>query len=163
MRRRKGTLKRYADLYRDPGSLFQGVETLIFPNGEPEIWFRTAAGHGFRLKVSWGPAGLAATLSRHTLTPGFTIAGNDHGSPWEPFARDPEACEVTITQYDRDDWAQAFRRWYGAPADRKPPHPGTRDEFYARPRCPDCRPGPGKLDPMNCARCQGLTRLAQAS
>lgn len=97
---RRRTIKRYSDLYRDPAGLFPGVETVLFPNGEPEIWFKTADGMGFRVTVSNGPHGLGIEARSFVGTPNLTP---EDGA--ESFA-------VSTTQYRQTETAQAYKRWY---------------------------------------------------
>lgn len=98
MRRR--TLKRYSELYHQPASLFPQVETVLFPNGQPEIWFKTADGLGFKVTVSNGPHGLGIEARSFIGTPNLTPEGG------------AESFTVSATQYRQNEKAQAFKRWY---------------------------------------------------
>jgi hypothetical protein len=98
MRRR--TLKRYTELYHQPSSLFPGVETVVFPDGKPEIWFKTADGLGFRVTVSNGPHGLGIEARSFVGTPNLTPEDGQ------------ESFSVTATQYRQSAKAQAYKRWY---------------------------------------------------
>jgi len=116
---RRRLLRQYVDLYHDPTRLFSHgpveggvsyvgpVETILYPNGEPVIWFKTPDGLGLRLTVSNGPAGLGIHLDAFTGTPELTIAS-------------PNSRHLELCQYRQDDRSQAYRRWYqrnASPAD----------------------------------------------
>jgi hypothetical protein len=97
---RRRTLKKYETLYRDRTSLFPNVETVLWPNGKPEIWFKTPDGLGFRVRVSNGPAGLGVNVQSFVGTPNMSDAyGNDD-------------FDVELCQYRQDARSQAFKRWY---------------------------------------------------
>jgi len=106
MARKRRTLKRYQELYRNPYSLFpagpnsEGVKTTIFPNGENEIWFQANDGLGIRVTAGNGPAGLGIRVQRF-------IAGNPL-----TVTDDGLTGEVSVCQYRQDDRSQAFKRWY---------------------------------------------------
>lgn len=69
MTRNRSTKAAYARLFDDRESLFPGVETLLFPNGASEIWFRTEDGLGVRVRASNGRAGLGVEVSHFVGTP----------------------------------------------------------------------------------------------
>jgi hypothetical protein len=109
----KRTKTAYAGLYDNPQALFPGVDMLMWPNGEPEIWFKDKRGYGFRVRVSSGPVGLGMTVSRFTATPGLTLNGNQNDGDMTCYSG-PDMYEVSLTQYMPDEYSQAFRRWYQA-------------------------------------------------
>lgn len=120
MTRQKRTLKRYIELFRNPRSLFEGSpangisapETIIFPNGEREIWIKGQGNKGFRIKASEGPAGLNVTVSRFVGCPPITISGNADDGQMTAIRNLPEAYELSLCQYNADDRSQAFKVWY---------------------------------------------------
>src|SRR3990167_367324 len=95
---RRRTLKRYETLYRDPTTLFQGVEVTLFPNGANEIWCKTSDGLGFRVTVGNGPAGLGVCIRSFISTPGITRADGD------------TFLEQELVQYRQDARSQAYSR-----------------------------------------------------
>lgn len=103
---RRRTLKRYENLYRDPTSLFPAsdgarqLETILFPNGENEIWLRTPDGLGVRIVASNGPHGLGVRVGSFVGTPKITAPDTQ------------DEIEVELCQYRQDARSQAFRRWY---------------------------------------------------
>lgn len=109
--RKKRTLKRYADLFRDPSALFgPNTETVLFPNGENEIWLKDDRGFGVRITASRGDAGFGVTVQKFVGGTPLTLNGNT-AKDWEPYAG-PDMQEVTITQYLGDERSQQFKRWY---------------------------------------------------
>ncbi len=85
------------DLYDNPERLFDGVRTILWPNGEPEIWFQTDDCLSVRLRVSNGSAGLMLTINRFAGGPPVTVTGNM--PPDEEIAPQRDQTEVTICQY----------------------------------------------------------------
>lgn len=119
MKLRRRTKKAYMELFDNREHLFEGVETLLWPNGEPEIWFKTGDGLGFRLRVSNGPAGLGITINRFAGGVPVTVTGNM--PPDDEIAPQRDQTEVSICQYRSDARSQAFKRWYGSEGTE--PHP----------------------------------------
>jgi hypothetical protein len=115
MARKRQTKKQYAELIDNPQALFEGIQTVLWPNGVNEIWFKNAQGYGFRVHVSNGPAGMGITVSRFNCTPGLTISGNQADGEWTPFVG-PDMAEVSLTQYKQDAYGQQFKKWYQADA-----------------------------------------------
>ncbi len=124
MKLRRRTKVSYTRLFDQPEMLFEGVETTLWPNGEPEIWFKTGDGLGFRLRVSNGPAGLGITINRFAGGVPVTVTGNV--PPDDEIAPQRDQTEVTICQYRGDERSQAFKRWYGDPENN--PHPGYEEK-----------------------------------
>lgn len=116
MRRR--TLVAYANLFRNPNALFppsassEGVDVILFPNGQNEIWLKSADGTlGFRIVAGNGPAGLGLQISTFIGTPPVTVRTDDPGSVDSKY--------VDLCQYRQDDESLAFKAWYDAdPATR---------------------------------------------
>lgn len=96
---RRRTIKRYVELYHDPSTLFHGVNVTVFPNGENEIWLKTADGLGVKVRVGNGPAGLGIQIDTFGGTPTLTVAS-------------PDGTHMEVCQYRQDARSQAFRRWY---------------------------------------------------
>lgn len=123
--RPKRTKKRYAELHDNPQALFEGVETIVFPNGENEIWFKDDRGHGFKVVASRGPAGLGLRVSR------FVGGAPIHARLFDKdyaMGRFPEAIEAELTQYNPTDHARDFAAWYDADAaGREGKHPEAKD------------------------------------
>ena len=127
----KRTLKRYADLFRNPRTLFDGSpangipapEVILFPNGERQIWIKGTGNKGFRITAGEGPAGLSVTISRFVGCPPITIAGNADDGDMTPIQNLPEAFELSLCQYNADARSQAFKEWYQGRAD----HPQEYD------------------------------------
>lgn len=106
-RRTKRTKRAYVDLYDHPGILFSGCETILFPNGEPEIWIRSADHkHGFRIRADRGPYGLGISVSPFAT---FEILNNDDP---DIVSRDEGLGGTSVVSYDPDPKAQAYKRWY---------------------------------------------------
>lgn len=114
MARTKRTKKQYTELYNNPEALFTGVQTIMWPNGVPEIWFKNAQGYGFRVHVGNGPAGIGITVSRFVGTPGLSISGNTVEDD-APFIG-PDMQEISLTQYKPDEKSQQFKKWYQSDA-----------------------------------------------
>lgn len=113
----KRTIKAYVDLFRNPRALFppsaasNGVETVIYPNGQREIWFsdvHNGIQRGIRLTVGSGPYGLGIHID--------TFAGTAPVSVMSTNGNHIELC-----QYDPLPRAQAFKEAYQA---------GDLDTFY---------------------------------
>ena len=110
--KKRRTKKRYANLFDDPKSLFGNARVMLFPNGEPEIWIQSPDGcQGFRLTASCGKAGLGLTIRRFVGGAPMTICGNL--APDGEVMPQKDAEEISVTQYRSDDYAQAFKKWYG--------------------------------------------------
>lgn len=111
------TKKLYAALFDDPTTLFPGVETTLFPNGEREIWFRdtTSANLGLKIKVSQGPAGFGVTIERLAPTRAtLNVCGEvDNGSivPPSGFVQEDVTRLDAMFYYD-DPYSQQFKRWH---------------------------------------------------
>jgi hypothetical protein len=78
-----------------------GTKTTLWPNGEREIWVKSADGtQGFSVRFSEGPYGLSLQVNfLHLRTP--------------PDIRIEEiGTYVGICQYRSDPKSQAFKRWY---------------------------------------------------
>jgi hypothetical protein len=78
--KRKRTQALYTNLYKNPKALFPphassgGVDTILFPNGQNEIWFKSADGTlGFKMTVGNGPVGLGIHISAMIGTPKITM------------------------------------------------------------------------------------------
>lgn len=98
--------------------LGQAAIVTICPEGTGEIWIRDVRGHGFRIRTGAGPAGLGLTISRFVCGAPITLTGNADVTADVLPQRD--ACEVSLCQYNRDAWSQAFKQWCAGTA----PHPG---------------------------------------
>lgn len=132
---KKRTKAAYANLFDNPTALFEGVEVLLFPNGEREILIRDAKrGHAMRLKVSVGPAGMSLTVSRTTLGTPLSVIGNQEGD-YEPIRLEGDAAELSITQYNGDGDSQAFKRWARATQFERRSQDLTRPVFDGDPQC----------------------------
>ena len=130
----KRTLKRYADLFRNPRTLFEGSpvngipapEVILFPNGAREIWIKGTGNKGFSIRASEGPAGLSVTIHRFVGCPPITIAGNADDGEMSVIQGLPEAYELSLCQYNADAKSQAFKEWYQGRAK----HPSEKDPTY---------------------------------
>lgn len=121
---RRRTKAAYLRLYDDPTSLFpvgkecKPVSVTLFPNGEGEIWIQGSGGKGFRITASEGPAGLGLRISQFVGAPPMTIMGNIPAdfhvvdADYDAVPSLPDASEISITQYNRDERSQAFREAY---------------------------------------------------
>jgi hypothetical protein len=118
MKKPKRTKKQYTDLFINPQALFGEVETILWPNGVPEIWFKDKKGCGFRIQVSSGKAGLSLTVSRFVGTPALSMSGNQADTEWTPFVG-PDMQEIGLTQYRADAYSQAFKQWYQADSESR--------------------------------------------
>lgn len=111
MRRR--TKAQYARLFDDPTRLFPNVETILFPNGKPEIWFKARDGRlSICLEVSVGPYGMGINMRRHVGTEPITVF---HGTNAYSDLEYAELC-----QYLPHPTSQRFKEHYAA---------GTLDDF----------------------------------
>ena len=112
----------YERLYDDPTALFgSGVETILWPNGAPQIWIRDTRGSGVRIQASAGPQGICLFLRRFTGGAPLTVfrpveMGKD-GRP-KPGRGYDEYDYLEVTQYLPG--SEAFRDWYAGLG----PHPG---------------------------------------
>lgn len=109
---RKRMLKDYVALYHNPEHLAPGVQVTLWPNGEPEIWLKTADGLGLRVKVGNGPAGLGLCIDRMTATPDLTVSGMVPNGPETPVPCIDGAYSLEVCQHRTDARSQAFKRWY---------------------------------------------------
>lgn len=123
MARQKRTKKRYKDLFENPADLVCGsggsngdAGTILFPNGEREIWFKHYGKRtiGMSVRFSAGPAGISVTIQRFTCSPGLTVSGNAENT-YASLDVKEDAAEVVVTQYFDSDWAQTFKKWYKDP------------------------------------------------
>lgn len=115
MSRTRRTKKRYTDLFVNPKALFDGVETVLWPNGEPEIWFKADNGRlRISVRASLGPAGLSVLVRKHVATDELTASGNH--SDGSPITID-DVWELSLTQYRQTPAAQAFKAWYQSAPD----------------------------------------------
>lgn len=105
---KRRTKKAYANLYDHPKSLFgggpdnTGVDVILWPNGEPEMWLQTRI-HSVRITASRGPYGMNINIQAHAGCAPLSIQPNstEDGS---------KSCrEVDITLYDDNDKARAFQ------------------------------------------------------
>jgi hypothetical protein len=119
---KKRTKKDYDQLYRSPKHLFPptassaGVDTILFPNGQNEIWFKDEYGRHFTVVASSGPAGFSVTVKA-----GFNASATLLGAKYpgyECFDED-DVKEVTLCQYNQDEASQTFKAWYLADASNK--------------------------------------------
>lgn len=99
----------------------------LYPNGLPAIWIQDSEGNGFEIKASNGPAAFAVEVRPFVGSVPVTLDIDD--SP-EVETRG----RVTLCQYRRNEWAQAYKAWYfnrteGAGFEG---YPGTPEEFYAK-------------------------------
>lgn len=104
--------------------LFPGCKVTVRPNGKPEIWIQDERGHGYRITAGSGPAGLRVTANRFAGGNPITVGGNKHGDE-EPFAG-PDMSEVSMCQFNHDEWSQMFKAWYADPDNN--PHPGNKPD-----------------------------------
>jgi hypothetical protein len=115
---KRRTKKQYTDLHDNPESLFgAGVQTILWPSGVPEIWFKDKEGRGFKVCVSSGPAGFSIRMSPFIGSPALTVSGNKTGD-WAGFSG-PDLVEATLTQYKADEKSQAFKAWYQSDASER--------------------------------------------
>lgn len=129
MKRRRRTKTAYAALFDNPKALFPSCETILFPNGEAQIWFRDDSNSKLLLRVSasLGPAGLSVTIQRSTCGLPLTISGNV-GRDYAPLVVD-DVREITVTQYRDTPAAQAFKRWYQSDCNDEPQRDELRREY----------------------------------
>ncbi len=108
---RRSTKAAYARLFDDPSALFgEGTQVTFYPNGEPEIWIQGPKGHGFRIKASSGRAGFGLSIDTFIGGPVTTLHAMANG---EEVTEDVDRISgVSLTQYNGDEWSQAFKRWY---------------------------------------------------
>jgi hypothetical protein len=105
-KRNKRTKKAYMELFDNPKALFDGVETIIFPNGQPEIWFKSDE-LGVRLKIGRGRAGMSITVYKLYATPNITVAASDESKGgWY------ETPMVDACQYKEEKESLEFRDYY---------------------------------------------------
>lgn len=103
-KRMKRTKRAYVALFDNPTALFgngpdnPGVEAILYPNGERELWIKDARGHGVCIRASAGPAGFGLTIRTFGDAP-MTIASH-------------EGRYIELVQYNSDERSQAFARWY---------------------------------------------------
>jgi hypothetical protein len=130
----KRTKKDYDQLYRSPKHLFPptassaGVDTILFPNGQNEIWFKDEYGRHFTVVASSGPAGFSVTVKA-----GFNASATLLGAKYpgyECFDED-DVKEVTLCQYNQDEASQAFKAWYLADASNKETRKELRQRYEA--------------------------------
>jgi hypothetical protein len=100
---RKRTKASYARLFDSPTDLFAGVETILFPNNQGEIWIRDTKGSGlsFSIKVSRGPYGIGVQIDSHAGCEPIAVM-SDSGS------------HVELCQYDNTADARRYRDAYRA-------------------------------------------------
>lgn len=113
MRRTKRTKKLYRDLFDNPSAMFgEGVEVILFPNGENEIWIKNKAGHGFRVKAGIGKAGFSVTVRDFvgSARGDYSVARVSDSKYDGTTIKD--AREVSFTKYNQTDHALAFSNWY---------------------------------------------------
>lgn len=103
-------------------NLFDGCKVTVRPNGKSEIWIQDKRGHGFRITAGAGPAGLRVTAARFAGGNAITMTGNAHGT--EKPVGGLDMSEVSICQYNNDEWSQAFKLWYFDPEQN--PYPGEK-------------------------------------
>jgi len=115
MAKYRRTKKQYAELFDNPSALFNGAQVILWPNGQPEIWIRSADGNrAIKITARDGNAGLGLTISRFACSEPLTATGNLHHDSAVANQQDFE--EITVCQYRTDEQSQAFKRWY---ADRE--------------------------------------------
>lgn len=106
------TIRQYMELFRNPRALFSGgpddtgVEVVLFPNGEREIWIKGTDGKGLRLRASEGPYGMGLQIDTFAGTTALTVM-TDAASDSHLTAR-----HISLCQYNNDAKAQAFREAY---------------------------------------------------
>ena len=100
---KKRTKKLYTELYDHPNAMFPGgptnagVEVILYPNGQPEIWLRSGL-HSLKLTASRGPYGLGVSITSHVGSTPLTVRKGGY--------------YCNITQYDATPKAAAYSRWY---------------------------------------------------
>jgi hypothetical protein len=108
----KRTKRAYAALFDEPSYLFgNGTETVLFPNGERDIWIKNTRGtKGFSIRASDGPCGFSVRI-RAFNNDGVTV----HSDYLPTTSRLEGLREVECIDYYSDEYAQAFKRWYFSP------------------------------------------------
>jgi hypothetical protein len=120
----------YARLYDNPNGLFDGVDVVLYPNGQPAIWLRDNRGAeysqtdfgqpvgayrpknlGVEIIARRGPMGLGLEIRSFVGAPGLTVGGNETGNT-APFGPDVELSHIEICQYDNNPTARAYRQAY---------------------------------------------------
>lgn len=109
---KRRTKRAYAELFDNPAYLFgAGTETVIFPNGEREIWIKSADGRkGFSIRASDGACGFSVRI-RAFNGEGVTV----HSDYLSADKRLDGMREIECVDYYSDEYAQAFKRWYFSP------------------------------------------------
>lgn len=121
-------LKDYTTLHKEPLHLFPPSAT--GPGVKTRLAFRESirqpciilsdplTGQGFKITAGRGPHGFSVTVARSGLVMHGDLPTVLRASDvdYAPAARAENAREVTLTVYDANAKAQAFKRWYDAEA-----------------------------------------------
>lgn len=107
---------RFMALMNDPTSLFPGVRTTLWPNGDNKIWFHDTKGNGSGLSVaaSSGPHGFGLEIDTFSCSLPLTISGND--ADWKP-VKQFDAKRISVTMYRSDVKAQSYKAWHDTDSD----------------------------------------------
>jgi hypothetical protein len=112
MKHRRRTKKLYKDLHDNPTILFPGdtdksapIETILFPNGQDEIWLQAPDGRlGIAIQASIGPHGLGVRIRSFIGTPKISIMAPTEGTLEDSW--------VELCQYKPTPEANEYKAWY---------------------------------------------------
>lgn len=109
---KRRTKRAYLQLFDQPEYLFgRGTKTIIFPNGEREIWIKNSDGtKGFCVRASDGAAGFSIRIRQFGQSD--TLVSSDWMPSDRAFTMPPE---LECVSYYSDPYAQQFKKWYFSP------------------------------------------------
>jgi hypothetical protein len=118
-RRKKVTKKMYSDLYDHPESLFDGLETRIFPRQRETIWIGTPDGsQSFLISASKGSAGISLRIRAANIV-GAETRTRVYDSSYTQLSSVAHTKEIEVTNYLDTEEAREFSAWYDADATAK--------------------------------------------